>query len=322
VKEREGQNGNQAGERLANALGWFSIGLGVAELLAPGAVARLIGVRDHETSRNVLRAYGLREIAAGIGILAQPRPGAWMWGRVGGDLLDISTLMSASAYPDTDRTRVAAATAAVLGVTALDALCAQRLSRDEGEIEANGSDGIHVQQTITVDRSPEEVYGFWRNFENLPTFMRHLASVETIDDRRSRWRAEGPAGATASWEAELVEDQADRRIAWRSVGRPDIYNVGSVQFERASGGRGTVVRVDIQYAPRGGAIGRAIAGLFGKAPRQLIENDLRRFKQVMEVGEVVHSDASIHRRMHPAQPPGQVPETVRLTAPEPTMVPA
>jgi hypothetical protein len=94
-----------------------------------------------------------------------------------------------------------------------------------------------------------------------------------------------------------------------------------VEFERASGGRGTVVRVDMRYAPRGGAIGTAIAKLFGKAPRQLIENDLRRFKQVMELGEVVHSDASIHRGMHPAQPPREVPETVRHTAPEPAMIP-
>jgi hypothetical protein len=105
VMEREWQNESrsQPGERLANALGWFSIGLGAAEVLAPGAVARLIGVREREAARNVLRAYGVREIATGIGILSQQRPAAWMWGRVGGDLLDIATLMSASAYPDTDR---------------------------------------------------------------------------------------------------------------------------------------------------------------------------------------------------------------------------
>jgi len=290
-------------QQLANGLGWFSIGLGLAEIVAPSKVAQLIGVRDEDKTRSLLRFYGMREIAAGVGILTQPNPAGWMWGRVAGDLLDLSTLMSTMRSDDTDRGRAATATAAVLGVTALDVLCAQRLSDRAGEDGASRRGGVQVRKTISISRSPEEVYRFWRQFENLPRFMDHLESVQDLGGGRSHWRAKAPAGRTVEWDAEIIDDQPNSFIAWRSLEGADVDNSGSVSFERASGGRGTVVRVELEYAPPGGAVGALFAKLFGEEPGQQIDDDLRRFKQIIEVGEVVKSDASIHPGMHPAQPP-------------------
>jgi uncharacterized membrane protein len=305
----DGNNGKA--ERLATALGWFSIGLGVAEVVAPSHVAQLIGVPDEDKTRGILRAYGMREIAAGVGILSQPRPAGWLWGRVAGDLLDLATLGSALKFNNTDSTRVATATAAVLGVTALDVLCAQQLSdasSETGEDEPGGR--VHLTEAILINRSPDEVYRFWRNFQNLPRFMSYLESVDVMDQRRSRWRANA-AGTTFEWEAEITSDQPGRFIAWRSLENSDIDNSGEVQFEHAPGRRGTYVRVEMEYLPPGGAVGRAMAKLFGKSPEQLIATDLRRFKQIMEVGEVVNSDSSIHSGPHPGQPPQEIPEQVQ-----------
>jgi uncharacterized membrane protein len=300
-RERDSQNDNA--ERLANALGWFSIGLGLAELAAPRAVAQLIGVKDEDRTRNVLRGYGMREIAAGIGILSRPQPAGWLWGRVAGDLLDLSSLGSALGSRRSNRVRVGAATAAVIGVTALDVRCALQLQRRSANGQTAKSGDVRVTRTIIVNRSPEEVYRFWHDFANLPTFMKHLESVHVTGENRSHWKATGPGGKTVEWDAEIVEDEPNTRIAWRSLEGSDVHNSGSVQFERAPGGRGTLVRVELQYAPPGGIATATLAKLFGEEPSQQVGDDLRALKQVLETGEVVKSDASIHRGMHPARPP-------------------
>jgi uncharacterized membrane protein len=301
--ERDSQNENA--ERLANALGWFSIGLGLAELAAPRALAQLIGVKDEDKTRNVLRGYGMREIAAGIGILSRPQPAGWLWGRVAGDLLDLSSLGSALGSSRSNRVRVGAATAAVIGVTALDVRCALQLQRGSTTGGSAKTGDVRVTKTIIVNRSPEEVYRFWRDLANLPTFMKHLESVQVTGDNRSHWKATGPGGKTVEWDAEIVEDQPNTRIAWRSLEGSDIDNSGSVQFERAPGGRGTLVRVELRYTPPGGVVSTTLAKLFGEEPGQQVDDDLRAFKQVLETGEVVKSDASIHRGMHVAQPPSR-----------------
>ncbi len=296
------EDSGRAGGRLANGLGWFSIGLGLAEVAAPAQVAQLIGIGDDGRNRALLRFYGLREIAAGVGILSQPNPAGWMWSRVAGDLLDLASLGSAMKAEDADKGRLTTVTTAVIGVTALDLYCARQLS-DAGEREGRTKDrAVRARKSIIVNRSPEEVYRFWRDLQNLPRFMSHLESVQIIDDRRSHWRAKGPGGVTVEWEAEILEDRPNEFSAWRSLEGADIDNSGSVRFERAPGGRGTVVRVEMEYAPPGGRISAKIARLFGAEPGQEIEQDLRAFKQVMETGEVIKSDASIHRGMHPAQP--------------------
>jgi uncharacterized membrane protein len=106
------------------------------------------------------------------------------------------------------------------------------------------------------------------------------------------------------WEAEIIEDRPNERISWRSVQPADVPNIGTVQFRSAPGGRGTEIHVELRYDPPGGKLGAAVAKLFGKEPAQQVKGDLRRLKQVLETGEVVHSDASVHRGLHPAQPSG------------------
>lgn len=155
---------------------------------------------------------------------------------------------------------------------------------------------------ITVNRGVEEVYDFWRNFENLPRFMRHLESVKTLDNGRSLWKARAPMGATVEWEAEMTEDRPSELISWRSLPGSQVRNAGTVRFTSAPGGRGTEVRVDLEYAPPAGKVGAMVAMLFREEPGQQVHDDLRSFKQVMEIGEIVLSDASAHKGMHPAQP--------------------
>ncbi len=271
-------------KRLAKGLGWFSIGLGLTELLAPAFIAKISGVSEQRTG--LIRLYGLREIASGVAIFSQKDPAGAVWSRVAGDVLDLASLGAAAASPRANKGRVAFATANVLAVTALDVMCAKQLS--------NGNHGIHAKASCIVNRDPVEVYEFWRNFENLPRFMKHLESVQETAEGRSRWVAKGPAGTTVEWEAMMVADDPGRVITWRSLEDSDVDNAGAVRFERAPGGRGTIVKVNIQYNPPGGVVGKAVvARLFGEEPDQQLDDDLRRFKQMMEIGEVVVSDATL-----------------------------
>lgn len=290
---------SSSGKRLANGLGWFSIGLGLAELLAPKAIARISGVSNTHTG--LIRLYGLRELASGIAIFSQEKPTEAMWSRVAGDAMDLASLGVAFTSPNANRGRIAFATANVLAVTALDLICAKQLT--------GGDQGIHASASCIVNRSPEEVYSFWRNFENLPRFMKHLESVHDLGDGRSHWTAKGPAGTTVEWDATIIADVPGEVITWRSLEGSDVDNAGAVRFERAPGNRGTIVRVNLQYNPPAGVIGAAVAKLFGEEPQQQLDEDLRRFKQVLEVGEVVVSDATLlgtgYFEQRPAQPAGR-----------------
>jgi uncharacterized membrane protein len=289
----------QESQTLANGLGWFSVGLGVAELIAPEAVARLIGVRGDSQTLSILRAYGAREIANGVAILSDPGHPGWMWGRVGGDAVDLLTLAQAERM---DPGRTLAATLAVLGVTAVDVYCARQLS--EGETRQYGSlDEVQVTEAVTVNRSIEETYGFWRDFANFPRFMRHIESIE-VTGRRSHWRAKGPAGVKVEWDADLVEDVENERISWRSLEGSDVEHHGSVRFARAPGSRGTEIRVHLHYSPPAGSLGRGFAWLLGSDPESQIREDLRRFKQILETGQVVLSDGpALWRAAQPAAEP-------------------
>jgi len=183
----------------------------------------------------------------------------------------------------------------------------RRISRRDS-LSTPGS--VRVERVTTINRPVHEVYNFWKRFENFPKFMRHLVSVETLGNGRSRWRARGPAGMKAEWEAELIEDRQDEWIAWRSVKGSGIQNSGSVRFSAAPGARGTEVRVQLQYSPPAGSVGRGIAWLFGEEPDQQIRHDLHRFKQLMETGEIPLSDGP--SLMRPARPTD--PDTIRSLA--------
>jgi uncharacterized membrane protein len=290
-------------ERLARGLGWFSVGIGLAELLLPGAVARLAG--GHGKHTGLLRLYGLRELASGTMIFSQGRrPAAGVWSRVAGDAIDLATLGVAFLMPSTNKAGVTFAAANVLGVTALDVICAQELSREAGKMTDDGA--IRTRRSIAINRPREELYRYWRDFQNLPRFMYHLESVQPLDDRRSHWVTKGPAGRRVEWDSEITSERPNEMISWRSLEGAEVYNAGSVEFEQRPGGRGTIVRVELEYRPPGGIAGTAFAMLFNASPEQQIYDDLHRFKQIMETGEVVRSDAAPEgtggMKPHAAQP--------------------
>jgi uncharacterized membrane protein len=288
--------GSSSAKRLAKGLGWFSIGLGLAELLAPRAIANISGVSNKHTG--LIRLYGLREIAAGITIFAQKHPTEGVWSRVAGDALDLTSLGIAATNPEAKLGRVAFATANVLAVTALDVICAMQLS-------SSANRGIHAKGTCIINLPPEEVYNFWRDFQNLPRFMRHVDAVVDHGDGRSHWKVKGPAGMEVEWDATIIADVPGEVITWRSLEGSDVDHAGAVRFERATGGRGTIVKVNIEYNPVGGVLGATVAKLFGEEPEQQLDDDLRRFKQVLEVGEVVVSDATLLGTGYMQQRPGQ-----------------
>jgi hypothetical protein len=262
-------------ETLAVGLGWFSIALGVAELAAPDSVARFIGVVPTERNVTTLRAYGAREVGAGLAILAQPDRATWLWSRVAGDALDLATLAAAMNDDSTDKGRAMFATAAVLGVTALDVLCARQLSSQadvdylsdrraaDGRLVGRRDSRVRVSESITINQPLERVEERWGNLESMPESLRQC--------RRSA-------------------DGTDERAI--------------VEFRNAPGGRGTEVRVEIEYTPRGGVLGRSLAKVLGGDPMGQVRQDLRRFKQIVETGEVVLSEGPSLRR------PGQPAESV------------
>src|SRR5512146_360066 len=271
-------------ESLERGLGWFSIGLGAAAVAAPRAVCWLSGLR----SPTLMRLVGTRELAAGIGILTQRDREPWLWSRVIGDTLDIAGLSVALARRDR-RGRAAGALAAVAGVTALDILAAVRLTGGRVGRAVPGVAGrtdIYLERSIAVSKSPEECYRFWRSFENLPRFMQSLESVRQLDERRSRWVAKGPMAARLEWTSEITADRPGEELAWRTLDDSGAANAGSVKFEAAPAGRGTIVRVSLHYSPLGGALGAGLVRLLGHDPQSRIREDLRRFKQVMETGEI------------------------------------
>jgi uncharacterized membrane protein len=142
--------------------------------------------------------------------------------------------------------------------------------------------GVHVQKSVTVIRSPSELYDFWRNFENLPRFMDHLESVTVLTPNRSHWVAKAPAGMKVEWDAEIINDVPGEVIGWRSLANAQVANAGSVRFRPAFGGQGTEVTVTFEYVPPAGPLGVAVARIFGEAPEQQVEEELNRFKQLME----------------------------------------
>lgn len=147
-----------------------------------------------------------------------------------------------------------------------------------------GPRGVHVDETVTINRPLAEVYRFWRDFENLPKFMQHLESVSVRDGGISHWVAKGPAGRKVEWDARIINEIENKLIGWQSLNGSTISTAGSVQFDDTP--RSTRVRVRLQYSPPGGKLGAAVARLFREEPRVQIREDLRRFKALLEAGEI------------------------------------
>ena len=289
-------------DQLARGLGWFSIGLGAAELLAPRTVAKIAGL-DPENNSSLIRLFGLRELTSGLAIFMQgDRPAEAVWSRVAGDALDLASLGMAFASPNSQKPKLGFATANVLAVTALDVLCAQELSRKDGNTAGRAS----TRKSLIISRSPEELYQEWRKFKQLPRFMRQLISVKETGNGRSHWVAQGPAGTVVEWDAEFLEDRPNQYIAWQSLENSDVENSGSVEFRPAPGNRGTIVTVELNYNFPGGVVGNALAKILREDPGVLAMEALRCFKQILESGEVAVSDGTIWDNgfltQRPAQP--------------------
>jgi uncharacterized membrane protein len=298
-------------EPLARALGWFSLGLGLAQLAVPRRVAHLIGLPGHEDDQKVMRAVGLRECASGLGILAQAKPTPWLWSRVGGDAMDLALLRSAMDSPGTRKDRVTAATLAVLGITAADLLVSTRMTTEpSAPYEAMQARDVPVMAAVTVQAPVSQVFTIWDGFQGLPRFMSDAASVQITGERQSRWTVTGPAGMRLEWNVVITDSRPNEQITWRSAEASMFSAEGTVRFRTAPGQRGTHVIFDAHFSPPGGELGKKIAQPLADVLAVKIGNDLRRFKQLIEVGEIVHSDDSVVPGPNPAQPLPEAPTTI------------
>lgn len=253
-------SGSTRGQSLAQGLGWFSLGLGLAQVIAPRRVADLIGVEDSDRNAALLRAMGIREIASGVGIFSQRNDPVFLWGRVVGDALDLALLGAAMTSHRNDRNRLIGAVAAVAGATALDLVVARQRSNPERTGMVDDSplmdpvDGVRVvRKSITINGSQDEI----------------SAALERM---------------VTTWN--------------------DLRQLRDAEVSMCPGpGRGeTEVHAAVTWEPRLGKAGAATAKLAHRDPASQLQRELRHLKQLVEVGEIVHSDASIHRGPHPAQP--------------------
>lgn len=284
---------NGDGTTLSRGLGLLSLGLGLTEVAVPRTLAQMIGVDPDGRTATVLRAFGIREIMSGLGVLLRPRRPQPLWARIAGDAIDLAFIAWAAKSRRTSTQRLLAACAAVAGVTALDVIASRRVAR------AHPRRVAPVIASVTINKPVPEVYAFWRRFENLPRFMDYLESVSQRGGGRSHWVAKLPVGGTISWDAELIDDNPNELIAWRTVEGSLLVHRGEVTFARAPGRDMTEVRVQIELGVLGAPPSPVLARLLTKPQ---VKGDLRRFKQVMETGDVVKSDASVHRGRHPAVP--------------------
>jgi uncharacterized membrane protein len=165
-----------------------------------------------------------------------------------------------------------------------------------------GPRGIHVEESVTINRPIAEVFRFWRNFENLPQFMAHLERVAVREEGISHWVAKGPAGTHVEWDARIINEIDNKLIGWQSLEGSTVATAGSVNFDETE--HGTRVRVHLQYEPPAGRIGALIAKIFGEEPSQTVREDLRRFKRLLETGEIPTIEGQTSGRrsmaMHPS----------------------
>jgi uncharacterized membrane protein len=167
----------------------------------------------------------------------------------------------------------------------------ERITETVGIDNAIRDKAIRVEKTVTIqNQSPETLYRFWHDFANLPTFMKHLKSVTPLSSTRSHWVANAPLGNSIEWNADIITDQENKLIAWTSVEGSDVDNSGFVRFSPTPAGRGTEVKVVLEYSPPGGALTAVFAKLFGEEPEQQIGDDIHRFKMLMEAGEIATAE--------------------------------
>lgn len=201
-------------------------------------------------------------------------------------------------------------TAAALTVAGVWALRRSTQNSEPRRYEAKAS--------FAINCTAEQAYQQWRNFEDIGRFLRHVESVREIDDTHSEWTAEGAVGKKLHWTAEIVDDVPNQRIEWRSMPGSEVDTRGVIEFRPRTGNRGIVVTARIEYAPPAGSAGKALAALIGRHPEFTVREDLRRFKAMIEAGEIPttvgqsHGPRGLHGRMYRAA----LRETVNLSPPQ------
>ncbi len=207
-------------------------------------------------------------------------PGRWntlrRWGGVaGGSALAV--------FGATRRSKAGAALAAAGGALVYFGVTANEAEREKV-----------ARSSILLNCTREQAYRFWRDFENMPRFMRHLENITVLGDRRSRWVALGPGGRPIQWEAEIVSERENESLRWQSLPGSDLDMSGTVEFRDAPGNRGTLLMVHMRYMPKGGGLGHAIARMMGKDPSFMMRQDLRRLKALIETGEIPTTEGQSH----------------------------
>lgn len=308
--------------------GLSALAIGATHLARPQQIAQLAGL-DDPLAPNLIRASGGAELVIAAGLLTRPRPSGWKWAKVGHDVVDLSLLAFLAwrsgdgrrwiplpwGSSDADRRRQAIAAGVLAATAAVDVFAAVRATGRARTIAESVTDARAFEPpepepdaphatdsgresarqavaSITIRRPVSEVYAAWRELPRLPEFMTHLQSVARRDDGTTHWRAAGPLGIAAEWDAELVVEEPDRRIQWRSTPDSRVRSNGAVAFRPAPGDQGTEITVKLEFSPPFGRAGAALAALFGEHPQAQVEDDLRRFKQALETGEVLRSDGS------------------------------
>jgi len=211
--------------------------------------------------------------------------------------MTLATAGALLAYGFTRRTvpgvclAIAAAPLAYRGVAGSWPRFSDSASRDDTRIALSGNRGTHVRESVRLEKPVAEVYRFWRNLQNLPQFMTHLTRVTDLGNGRSHWEAEGPAGLTVEWDAEIINEVEDKLIAWRSLPGSDVVTAGSVNFSTVRSGRSTEIDVHLQYDPPAGRAGHFVATILGRNPSSMIREDLRHLRQLLEAGEIPRATA-------------------------------
>jgi len=262
----------------------LSLVLGAGGSFMPGAVARLSGLETHE---RLLPLVGLRELAAGVGLLTSRNPTPWLWSRVVGDGMDLAVILASLMNRGNPRKLSAAITMAVVAaITAVDAR--ESLQRTQVGAQSRGStapDGL-ASASVVIARTAQECYEFWRDPTNMTRISPLVESVTVLDERTSRWCIRSPLGRRIEWDSKVTGETPGERISWRSVDGGGLYHAGVVRFERATGGRGTLVSASMHFRVPGGTAGLGLVKLLGTHPQSEIREDLRRLKQLLEAGEI------------------------------------
>ncbi|MES3033527.1 MAG: SRPBCC family protein [Gemmatimonadota bacterium] len=322
------------GDRVTTGVALWRIALGVTGVLAPDALSRMMGLRPSACARVMTRALGMRQLTAGYGLLRAAPAIKGSWKGVAGDALDLSVLAAGVGRRADDRVRASRAAIAIAGVAGVNIYLASRarradrarigasapyqppaqpvgpqledgpanraasaapLSSHEAHENVSASGDVRVaQHTVSIARASAELYAYWRDFANLPSFMRQLESVVSLDGTRSHWVTRAPGGSRIAWDTEIVADVPGTLIAWHSLPDAAVHSAGTVRFAPTASGRDTIVHLSVEYSPTIGSLGEVVARLFRVEPSQQVEADLEAFKALMDGG--TDRDATDHAR--------------------------